>query len=182
MDAPAILLPQADIRGFVFYGKRVLRFPKHDSHPLTRMDPGSIAWVREDFADLGDGRYLHAATDKTAPPPGIVWRPASEMPVAASRLTLVVRRVSENRLFDLDHISLREEGIFHDGGEDFLSKGEGWGHPGSDDRYDTARGAYENYWATTRSPCDAASMVDLVEVDVIHSDMARLAAAFARAA
>lgn len=100
----------------------------------------------------------------------------------ASGLTMIVRRVSTSRLFDLDHVALRDEGVFHDGGTDFLSTGAGWGHPGSDARFPTPQEAYDDYWASTRQPCGPEAMLDLYEIDAVHSDVVRLAEAFTRAA
>ncbi len=90
-------------------GKRLKLFDPFNHEITCRLArAGGTLWVRERWAKRGD-RY-HYATDANLPA-GLTWRPAFQMPRAASRISLDVLGVRPQRLQSISSADARAEGF-----------------------------------------------------------------------
>jgi len=100
---------------------------------------GDRLWVRETYACIGLGHYIHKATDESDYPDikkrcrG--WRPSIHMPRHVSRITLEITNIRVERLQEINEEDAKREGI---GEKDTVTV--------SEFTTKTYRRAFEIYW------------------------------------
>lgn len=112
----------------VLIGTRLLNYACEEEISRPAFAVGDRLWVRETWQALSFGDYLptrdirggcdfrHADSDCLADLSpevrGYPWRPSTQMPRQASRLTLIVEDVKVERLQDISEEDARAEGVF----------------------------------------------------------------------